>query len=126
MPTERWIRVAGPGEFRGMGTWRKVDPNDAEAVAYWTECKVTGFLPIIEVFDLAVDDLVKDKDGKVPAYIVQDEWIVNQKMGVRTLMGPPDPRSMQFAQNQIVHFLQQTSLEGEATSTEVANAGHVE
>jgi hypothetical protein len=43
----KWVRIPGPGEFRGEGEWRTI----AEArmtESEWQEVKDTGYLPVHE------------------------------------------------------------------------------
>lgn len=45
---KRWIKMPGPGEFRGMGVWEEFDAFRARSGirdTYWEECRQTGFLP---------------------------------------------------------------------------------
>lgn len=47
MNTQRWVKVSGPGQFRGQGEWTRFeDTNYSEAD--WDYFKSTGFLPTHE------------------------------------------------------------------------------
>lgn len=44
---QRWIKVSGPGEFRGQGVWTRFEDLPCTE-DYWDYCKSSGFLPTHE------------------------------------------------------------------------------
>ena len=40
-----WIKVPGPGEFRGEGTWCKVEDISSITLEDWKFCNQTNYLP---------------------------------------------------------------------------------
>lgn len=45
----RWIKLPGPGQWRGEGEWTPFDGTDAE----WAEMRATCFLPTREAIQCA-------------------------------------------------------------------------
>ena len=43
---QRWVKVPGPGEFRGEGKWIKLDRYTNEPDEVWEEIKDGNWLPI--------------------------------------------------------------------------------
>lgn len=76
---DRYIRLAGAGEFRGEGTWTWVNPQATEQVTYWKHCKETGFLPVGLSCPVG---FVLDDRGKRPRYVIEDDLLKEQFVGL--------------------------------------------
>jgi hypothetical protein len=44
----KWIKVPGPGQFRGQGEWIEIDAASPEDVSAWETHRETGYLPTAE------------------------------------------------------------------------------
>lgn len=47
MQEQRWIRMPGPGQFRGQGTWYRLE-STGHTVKDYEYIKQTGYLPTYE------------------------------------------------------------------------------
>jgi len=45
---KKWLKLAGPGQFRGDGDWIEIDENDPDALKAWEIHRETGYLPTAE------------------------------------------------------------------------------
>jgi hypothetical protein len=48
MATKRWVKVPGPGEFRGKGRWMELEKVVGMTEADWRFCAANGYLPTHE------------------------------------------------------------------------------
>jgi len=48
--TQKWIKIAGPGDFRGEGEWRKIEDVNCSPEDWDINLK-TSFLPVAEQDD---------------------------------------------------------------------------
>lgn len=62
---KRWIKFPGPGQVRGEGEWREVDPKarypeeDVGRLSpneYWEWCRESGYLPTAEQDEVPEDE----------------------------------------------------------------------
>lgn len=101
----RWVRMSGPGELRGEGTWKLV--HDSE-IPLWEECKRTHYLPTAwEVLD-HVDIFEKARPDVRPRFVVSKamqggEVIVDQKHKIAMSIPTPGDKK---AQRWVVRQLQ--------------------
>ena len=59
--TQRWVKWAGPGEFRGEGKWIKLEEIQTENhETYWVWLLRTAYLPTF-VSKESPDDFCKDE-----------------------------------------------------------------
>lgn len=99
---KKWIRISGPGEFRGQGTWHEVRGEKMEAD--FEQCKATSFLPVI--WEVSEAEIVKDPTGKEPHFIMRNGMLIHQFHRVAiALAAVADQRSVQHAHAQLKHFL---------------------
>lgn len=106
MQNERWVRVPGPGEFRGEGTWTKVTPAviSDEDYAY---CERTGYFPVAERFDhTAVNEVARPT--VTPNYLIQDGWLIHQVHQVRVPLRDSTEEGIQRAQRTLLQFIKST------------------
>ncbi len=52
----KWIKVPGPGEFRGEGQWFEIDEKKRGQLEEWEHCRKTGYLPVREQDEKPGDD----------------------------------------------------------------------
>jgi hypothetical protein len=45
---QKWVRIPGPGQFRGEGKWMKLEEAFKEPEEAWKDLTKTGFLPTHE------------------------------------------------------------------------------
>lgn len=114
----RWIRIAGPGEFRGHGSWQQVRGELMEQD--FEKCKATSFMPV--AWEVGEHDLVKDPRGVMPNFVMHRGMLVNQfHMVAVALPAQADQRSVQYAHEQLKHLLE-TVLVVDGTVNPVAEA----
>ncbi len=108
-----FIRIAGPGEFRGEGTWTKIDPKNAQQVKYWAWCKETGHLPVGRT--CAARD-VKDAKGNRPTFVVVGDELMHQFAGFAICVPTiRDPKVLQYHQHQLLSLVEQQTEVGHVT-----------
>ena len=46
--SKKWVKVPGPGQYRGEGEWIEVDDKNFSDLEGWKHHRETGFLPTAE------------------------------------------------------------------------------
>jgi hypothetical protein len=98
---KKWIRIPGKGDAKGKGSWAEVSGDIMETD--YTRCRASGELPTAHQVPPA--EIVKDKRGKLPNYVVRGGEMVHQFHEVATPVGSGTPEQMRFAQHQLLHLL---------------------
>ena len=111
-----FIRIAGPGEYRGEGIWTKIDPKNDQQVKYWAWCKETNHFPVGRT--CATCD-VKDAKGSRPNFVVEGDEIIHQFAGLAVCLPKGyGPQTLCYYQLQLVELVKQHAEVGH-----VAEAG---
>uniref|UniRef100_A0AAU7VGM2 Uncharacterized protein n=1 Tax=Dinoroseobacter phage vB_DshS_R26L TaxID=3161158 RepID=A0AAU7VGM2_9CAUD len=97
----KWIRLSGPGEFRGDGTWHEVRGDAMEKD--FAKCKETGFLPV--AWEVPESEIVKDSRGKEPNYVIRDGLVVHQFHRIAVPIIGVGDKAKQYAHRQLMHLL---------------------
>lgn len=99
----KWIRIAGPGEIRGQGSWQEVRGDLMELD--FANCKATSFMPT--AWEVTDHEIVKDPRGAMPTFVMHRGMLVNQFHLVAVgLPATADPRAVQHAHEQLKHLLE--------------------
>lgn len=110
----KWIRISGPGEFRGDGSWHEVRGDVMEAD--FAKCKANGFLPV--AWEIPAEEIVKDAAGKEPNFVIRNGAMTHQFHRIAVPIFGPGDKPMQYAQRQLLHLLKTVLvIEGEFHET---------
>lgn len=99
----KWIRIAGPGEFRGQGSWQEVRGDLMEQD--FANCKATSSMPT--AWEVTDHEIIKDPRGVMPDFAMHRGMLVNQfHMVAVALPAQADQRAVQYAHGQLKHLLE--------------------
>lgn len=104
----RFVRVPGPGEFRGEGTWQPFDGTDEE----WNQLRSTGYLPVAW---LQAPHNVRDGNGTLVTFHMdtdQTSMIMHHKAGVAVPLKSREQQYIAYAQKQLSDFVEQIQPSG--------------
>lgn len=72
-----YIRIPGPGDLRGQGSWTRVNDKTKIAMGEWEHARKTGTLPVAKCY--AVPETLLDVESDfVVLEDVDGRWLVHQ------------------------------------------------
>lgn len=100
---KRWIRIAGPGEFRGEGEW--VEVNTPEREKLFKDARVSAYLPVAWSVDDHKPIFEAARPDVYPNYAVVDGVLIHQFHKLAVPVIGTGPQALQYAQRQLLNLL---------------------
>jgi hypothetical protein len=100
-----YMRMPGPGEMRGEGTWTLINEQSKAMTEQWEHCRRTGYLPVAMTYKMPNKVQERERPGVEPNFLLVNDnegrWLIHQFHELGIPLHAPDDRHLRYAHDQL-------------------------